>query len=79
MAIERGPLVYCAEAIDNGGHALDAVLPDDAPLTVTFVPDLLGGVTVIHSTDQAHPLQLIPYYAWAHRGIGEMTVWLRRS
>ena len=79
VAIERGPLVYCAEAIDNGGHALDAVLPDDAPLTVTFVPDLLGGVTVIHSTDQAHPLQLIPYYAWAHRGIGEMTVWLRRS
>jgi DUF1680 family protein len=23
-----------------------------------------------------HPLVLIPYYAWAHRGDGEMTVWL---
>ena len=23
-----------------------------------------------------HPLVLIPYYAWAHRGPGEMTVWL---
>ena len=79
VAIERGPLVYCAEAIDSGGYVLDAVLPDDAPLTVTFVPDLLGGVTVIHRADQAHPLQLIPYYTWAHRGIGEMTVWLRRS
>ncbi len=79
VAIERGPLVYCAEAIDNGGHVLAAVLPDDAPLTPTFVPDLLGGVTVIRSTALAHSLQFIPYYAWAHRGIGEMMVWLRRS
>ena len=26
-----------------------------------------------------HPLVLIPYYAWAHRGEGEMTVWLFRK
>jgi hypothetical protein len=25
------------------------------------------------------PLTLIPYYAWAHRGKGEMTVWLARD
>ena len=31
---------------------------------------------------QRHPLRLIPYYAWANRGISQMTVWLpltRRS
>jgi len=26
-----------------------------------------------------HPLVLIPYYAWAHRGPGEMTVWILRK
>ena len=28
----------------------------------------------VHTTDQS--LTLIPYYAWAHRGRGNMTVWL---
>lgn len=77
IAIERGPLVYCAEAIDNGGDLLNLVLPDHAALTATFAPAVLGGVTVITSTAPA--VQLIPYYAWAHRGSGAMTVWFNRS
>jgi DUF1680 family protein len=24
-------------------------------------------------------LKLIPYYTWAHRGQGEMNVWMRRD
>ena len=32
VALERGPVVYCAEAVDNGGRAFNLVLPDDAPL-----------------------------------------------
>ena len=32
VALERGPVVYCAEAVDNGGRALNLVLPDDAAL-----------------------------------------------
>lgn len=79
VAIERGPLVYCAEGIDNGGAVLGALLPDRTTFTAKFAPDLLGGVTVITSTDSSHPLQLIPYYAWAHRGISEMVVWLNRQ
>src|SRR5262249_28202445 len=29
VALERGPLVYCAEWVDNGGRALNLVVPDN--------------------------------------------------
>jgi DUF1680 family protein len=75
VALERGPLVYAAEGTDNGGRALGLVVPDDMPLTAEHRADLLGGVTVI--TGDA--FMAIPYYAWSHRGVGEMAVWLRRK
>lgn len=75
VAIERGPIVYCAEAVDNDGHALDLKLSDDEVLAAKLEPTLLGGVTVVKSKN----LTLIPYYAWSHRGEGEMTVWLERA
>jgi uncharacterized protein len=74
VALERGPLVYCAEWPDNGGHALDRVVPDDAPLKSEFRADLLNGIQVITGRN----LVAIPYYAWANRGMGEMAVWLPR-
>jgi DUF1680 family protein len=74
-AIERGPIVYCAEGVDNNGKALNLSLPDDAELVTEHHPDLLGGVTRICGQD----VTLIPYYAWSHRGLGEMNVWLKRS
>ncbi len=75
VAVERGPLVYCAEGIDNGGSALDLTLPDDAPLVAERDEGLLGGMTKICSGGAT----LIPYYAWSHRGAGEMNVWLARA
>ncbi len=75
VAVERGPIVYCAEAIDNGGHALNLELADKTPLATEHQKELLGGVTVIKSEG----LMLIPYYAWAHREVGEMEVWLKRG
>ncbi|MDQ3247632.1 MAG: glycoside hydrolase family 127 protein, partial [Chloroflexota bacterium] len=80
VAVERGPLVYCGEGIDNGGHVLDAVLHNDAAFNVAFAPELLNGVAVIRATQRtAADLVLIPYYAWSHRGVGEMAVWLGRQ
>jgi DUF1680 family protein len=88
VALERGPLVYCAEWPDNTGHALDIVVPERAPLTNEFRKDLLNGVEVITGKVQAlkrgggvgpHRLLAIPYFAWANRGMGEMQVWLARS
>jgi DUF1680 family protein len=83
-ALVRGPLVYCAEWIDNRGSALDLILPDEAKLKPEFKTDLLHGVMVLTGivTDQSggrRNLMAIPYYAWSHRGVGEMAVWLKRS
>jgi hypothetical protein len=93
VALERGPLVYAAEWPDNGGHALNLVVPDNTPLRAEFRKDLLSGVEVITgkvpvvvrskdgntSVSQSAELVAIPYYAWANRGMGEMAVWLPRS
>ena len=47
VALQRGPLVYCLEAIDNGGRVLNLSLPGNARLSAKHRPDMLGGVTVI--------------------------------
>jgi DUF1680 family protein len=83
VALERGPLVYCAEGIDHGGRALDIVLPDDAVLYAEENPELLHGITIVKGTARLDGEELeltaIPYYAWSHRGVGEMAVWLNRK
>jgi len=92
VALERGPIVFCAEGIDNGGHALALYLPDDAPLSTEFRGDLFRGVQVITGTARAlkrgddnaitemdHPLVAIPNYAWGHRGDSDMAVWMARA
>jgi DUF1680 family protein len=47
VALQRGPLVYCIEQADHTEDVWDILLPADAELTPEFVPDLLGGVTVL--------------------------------
>ena len=94
VALQRGPLVYCAEWPDNGGRALNIVVPDDAELDTEFRPNLLEGIQVISGPVQAierrdnsnstthtvpHQLTAIPYYVWANRGMGEMAVWMART
>ncbi|MCZ6672314.1 MAG: glycoside hydrolase family 127 protein, partial [Verrucomicrobia bacterium] len=84
VALVRGPIVYCAEWLDNGGTALDIVLRDNVGFTVEPRKDLLGGVTVIKAEalnpfGEKRKMVAIPYYAWSHRGPGEMTVWLMRN
>jgi len=79
VAIERGPLVYCLEAVDNDGHVLDRALADGAAFHVEWQPDLLQGVNVVRAQHASNDLILVPYYAWGHRGLGEMTVWMARE
>jgi hypothetical protein len=85
MAIERGPIVYCAEWPDAGeGRALDLLVARDAPLTATKDTSALGDVVVVDTqagrvTKPGLPVtraRLIPYHLWANRGVGEMSVWL---
>jgi DUF1680 family protein len=80
IALQRGPIVYCFEEADNAGQVIGLTLPDDSRLETQFLPDLLGGLVVINSTAaDKSPLTAIPYYAWAHRGAGEMAVWIHRK
>ena len=86
LALERGPLLYCAEDVDNPKKVPHLYLSDDTKFTTEHRPDLLGGVTIIKAgarlrqrdpaRDLAPELIAIPYYAWAHRGDGPMAVWL---
>ncbi len=47
VALQRGPLIYCLEEVDNGADLHNLALPWDAPLTAVYDPDLLNGVTTI--------------------------------
>jgi DUF1680 family protein len=85
VALQRGPIVFCAEWPDNpGGKVLDLTMPDNQPLTAQFEPQLLNGVEVIRgralNADKGEQdFTAIPYFAWANRGPGEMTVWMHRE
>lgn len=90
VTLQRGPVVFCAEWADNQGRVTNLVLPRERALTAEFKPDLLNGVMVLRGeaiavqTDEkanrvttvTQPFTAIPYYAWANRGRGEMTVWI---
>jgi DUF1680 family protein len=89
VALQRGPVVYCAEWQDNNGKASNIIVPVDAAFTAAYQPGLLNGVTTLTATvpvvqldasgtsvsTAPRTLTAIPYYAWANRGRGEMTVW----
>ena len=88
LAVERGPILYCAEGVDNGGRVLDKAIAADAAFTPTTCT-ILGNVYPAFAVQAvsarrglrsgvrkaACTLTLVPYFAWCHRGAGEMQVW----
>ena len=90
MAVERGPLVYCAEAADNQFDIFSFVLSDQPQYEVEPTPNAqhpsLNAITAVGQAVSRMPsgqlsmkdtrIKLIPYYAWNHRGAGKMDVWL---
>lgn len=93
VALQRGPLVYCVEHVDNDGNAFNLIIPDNAKLESQEQPDLLGGVVtltaevpVVKPTADGMGIEtvreritLIPYYTWCNRGSGPMQVWIPRK
>lgn len=88
VALQRGPIVYCAEGVDNEGHVLNLLLPDEVPLKAEYRKDMLDGIVVVvgkaltminDEKSVRRDLVAIPYYAWSNRGEGQMAVWLGRS
>ena len=89
VAIERGPLVYCAEHPDNQFDIFSALVNQEPQFTLGKAE--IAGTPVVTLTTDAQTLDfnkqgklttkdqiltLIPYYAWCHRGSGKMRVWL---
>jgi DUF1680 family protein len=77
VAIERGPVLYCAEGHDNGGKALTISMSGTQDFTPVFQKEMLGGINVLKSKEEN--VTLIPYYAWANRGASEMTIWFNKK
>jgi DUF1680 family protein len=86
VAYEYGPIVYCAEGIDNDGNILDLSISGNTPMKVNYDPDLLHGINVLtgegttsgDGNERIMEVRLIPYYAWNHRGPGSMNVWFNQ-
>jgi DUF1680 family protein len=74
-AIQRGPLVYCAEETDNPSFD-ELTLSPLAQFKETFNPALLNGVTAIDAIMEDNTIRFIPYYAWDNREAGQMKVWI---
>lgn len=77
VAIERGPLVYAVEQVDQqDGVLVDDLVVDPAVLEEEFAPDALGGVPMAIARDAGRPVRAVPYFLWANRELGPMRVWL---
>ena len=89
VSVEKGPIVYCAEWPDNPGFSVRSILMNQDPQFTVSHSEMLKGVDVVTTKAQSLSfaedgrlkaqdvdLALVPYYAWCHRGSGEMAVWL---
>ena len=92
VAIERGPVVYCAEHPDNSFDIFSALVNQEPQFRLgkgevagTPVVTLLTDAQMLDFNKQGRlvvndqTLTLIPYYAWCHRGSGKMRVWLAQD
>lgn len=92
VALQRGPIVYCLEQADNGTHLPWCSLPEQSQINEQIDSETLPTTIVkltatgqkltprnnepYTPTTQTVPLTFIPYFAWANRTPGEMTVWI---
>jgi hypothetical protein len=83
VALGVGPVVYCLEEADNG-PVRELTVDSETSVEFAFEPDLLGGVGTLSFTAKApsgeeRKVKAVPYYSWANRGRGEMTVWVKQT
>jgi Uncharacterized protein conserved in bacteria len=88
VAFEYGPIVYCAEEIDNDNQLSNLSIPDNAKLRIEKQNILSNSVNIIAGNvyvksskagKKGYNLTLVPYYLWSNRGIGKMKVWFPRE
>ena len=90
VAVMRGPIVYCMEGMDNGDKLWSVVFAENGKKKVVETKEYVVPVLELAAfkreetntlyrikTDAYEPMtaKLIPYYAYANRGISDMQVW----
>jgi len=95
VALRRGPIVHCVEEVDNAGPVSGLGLKRSSGLRIehpdtldvdqivaegVFEPTPGGGLYTCapHSACNVE-IRTVPYFAWANRGKGAMTTWLREA
>lgn len=93
-AVTRGPIVYCLEAVDNGDQLWDICLDSDGPIRLLSsqpwgVPTLEIPASRRTAASALYRLRtreretfsakLIPYFAFANRGISDMQIWTQAN
>ena len=91
VALQRGPVVYCLEEVDNGPNLPALVLGESPEFRVKKDPTLDVPVILakgyrlqeqenLYTTQRAMPvpadIRAVPYYIWDNRAPGEMLVWM---
>lgn len=89
-AVTRGPIVYCMESVDNGKNLWDIQLEENGEKQVIFSPDYGVPTLEVAASRRAKMAELyrvksnyreditaklIPYFAFANRGISDMQIW----
>ncbi len=86
VAVTKGPLVYCAEGVDNDVAVQQLYIEDleqSNPLTQPFTEGVLRNIPEItlhgkikdRSGIREREIKLIPYYSWNNRGDTSMIIW----
>jgi hypothetical protein len=90
LSIERGPILYALEGIDQPDQYLfDVVIPRGSEISAYYDKSLLNGVVVLegeafkvirhgkegHIEEKPFIFKAIPYNTWNNRGPGQLIVW----
>lgn len=90
LSMERGPIVYALESIDQKkDYLFDVVIPRDSKIEPHFEKSLLNGVIVLEgnaysvekdsisgsTVEKPFTFKAIPYSTWNNRGQGQLIVW----
>ncbi len=78
-AVVCGPVVYCAESVDNNVKPKEMALPNDARFEAERMSGgIMDGIVKLNCTGGDSAISLIPYYSWANRSSEtSMRVWLK--
>lgn len=88
LSMERGPILYSLEAIDNKDYVFDIVIPQDSKITSKYESNLLNGVVVLEGdastvekddkgnlVEKPFKFKAVPYCTWNNRDIGQLVTW----